>query len=196
MEQEIIYKWVKYRLMWSGKYYLSQSTHNAERAKAKSLHRVIWEDNYWPIPDWYDIHHKDWNTFNNDISNLELVEHSKHLSEHMKERLKDKDIKERNNKHLEEIRDKATEWHRSKEWRERHSGHAKNSILKHLYNHKCKICWKEWESTRKNAEYCSSKCIREWYKNKYTCKDCWKEFMRNKYRKNTDYCKECALKHK
>lgn len=144
MKQEIIYKWVKYRLMWSGKYYLSQSTHNSERANAKSLHRVIWEDNYWPIPDWYDIHHKDWNTFNNDISNLELIEHSKHLSEHMKTKWTDDWYKDKWLKNLNKWRKYLTD---KKGW--------KNV---RWYEKKCLCCWYMFVAQRIDTKYCCKRC--------------------------------------
>lgn len=193
MQETILYKWVTYRLMWTRKYYLSQSTHNAERRKAKTLHRAIWEDNYWPIPNGYDIHHKDWNTFNNDISNLEMVEHRKHLSEHMKEKFKDETIKEKLLEHLDNIRDKTKERHRSEWGKKWHSEHAKESILKYKYQHKCKQCWKEWTSPRKVANYCSSKCINDSYLIEKQCELCGNSYLRNKYQalKTKNLCCDC-----
>lgn len=47
-------------------------------------HRIIWEVVNGTIPKGYDIHHKDHNRKNNSISNLELVESSKHKRNHFK----------------------------------------------------------------------------------------------------------------
>lgn len=46
--------------------------------KRTLLHRDIWEFHYGPIPKDYDIHHKDWNKLNNDISNLMCISKSDH----------------------------------------------------------------------------------------------------------------------
>lgn len=49
----------------------------------KLLHRLIYEKYYGKIPKGYVIHHKDGNKVNNDISNLEMIEASKHNKFHM-----------------------------------------------------------------------------------------------------------------
>lgn len=135
---------MSYRLMWTGKYYLSQSTHNAERAKVKSLHRVIREDKYWRIPDWYDVHHKDWNTFNNDISNLELIEHSKHLSEHMKSKRLQVKYRDKQLKQLEKWRNYIIDkkWRKNIRW----------------YEKKCLCCWCMFVAQRIDTKYCCKRC--------------------------------------
>lgn len=192
MEKTINYKWIKYCLLW--KYYLSQSTTNKWRKNPKLLHREIRKENYWEIPEWYEIHHKDWNTLNNDIWNLEMLKRFDHLSIHMKNNYQNKEYKEKNEKHLNEIRDKAKEWHASEEWKERHRKHYEESLWKIEKNQFiCKQCWKVFLSSHKNANYCSVKCIREAYKVEMTCSVCWKVFMRNKYRKSRK-CYDCSIK--
>lgn len=37
-----------------------------------AVHRIVWEINFGPIPDGFVINHKDCNTFNNTLSNLEI----------------------------------------------------------------------------------------------------------------------------
>ena len=46
------------------------------------LHRYVWEKFNGEIPEGFHIHHKDRNRKNFDISNLELVDISKHHREH------------------------------------------------------------------------------------------------------------------
>ena len=49
----------------------------------ESLHRKIWESHYGKkIPEGYDIHHIDGNKTNNEIWNLQCVEHGKHSQYH------------------------------------------------------------------------------------------------------------------
>lgn len=43
-------------------------------------HRLVWEGVNGPIPEGYDIHHIDGDTYNNDIDNLECLSHSDHAS--------------------------------------------------------------------------------------------------------------------
>ena len=47
--------------------------------------RFIWETEHGPIPPGMGIHHKDGNTLNDKISNLELVTKAMHLNIHMPE---------------------------------------------------------------------------------------------------------------
>ena len=46
------------------------------------LHRYIWERANGLIPPGYEIHHKDFNKANNDLSNLELLTESEHHKLH------------------------------------------------------------------------------------------------------------------
>ena len=43
------------------------------------VHRVVWESFHGPIPDGYEINHKDCNKKNNRIDNLELVTHKENM---------------------------------------------------------------------------------------------------------------------
>lgn len=49
-----------------------------------NAHRVIWEAFNGPIPSGYNIHHKNKNPLDNNISNLQCIEEHQHLSEHRK----------------------------------------------------------------------------------------------------------------
>lgn len=46
------------------------------------MHRYVWEYFNGPIPDNFDVHHKDENKSNNDISNLEIMTKSDHTKLH------------------------------------------------------------------------------------------------------------------
>lgn len=47
-----------------------------------SIHRFIWSYFNGKIPEGYEIHHRDFNHDNNDISNLELVTKEEHKEIH------------------------------------------------------------------------------------------------------------------
>jgi hypothetical protein len=48
----------------------------------KVLHRQMWMDAHGPIPDGYHIHHKDFNTDNNALENLEAIRYDDHEAMH------------------------------------------------------------------------------------------------------------------
>jgi predicted DNA-binding protein YlxM (UPF0122 family) len=60
------------------------------RKKHISLHRYVWEKHFGVIPENYDIHHKDENKSNNDISNLECILKSEHTRLHQIKRNENK----------------------------------------------------------------------------------------------------------
>lgn len=45
----------------------------------KLVHRLVYETFIGPIPENYEINHKDHNKYNNSINNLEVVTHSENL---------------------------------------------------------------------------------------------------------------------
>ena len=49
------------------------------------LHRHIWEEKFGEIPKGFIIHHKDGNTKNNLIENLQIMTQSEHLKLHQAE---------------------------------------------------------------------------------------------------------------
>jgi hypothetical protein len=60
--------------------------HDKWKEAPVALHRQIWIDSNGPIPKGHIIHHKDGNTLNNLIENLESLSPKDHAILHMKER--------------------------------------------------------------------------------------------------------------
>ena len=79
----------------------------------KSLHRAVWTYYNGPIPEGHHIHHKDHNKENNDLSNLECIQGSAHMSMHGKENMNGRG-------YPKACLDAAAEWHRSEEGRKWH----------------------------------------------------------------------------
>lgn len=162
MEQEIVFNGVTYRLMGSGKYYLSQSTSNAGRVGAKGLHVAIWE--YYSgetVPPGYCVHHRDGNPYNNDFENLECVERSKHLSEHARRNLENPDYAEKNKRDLRIAQERAKEWHCSDEGREWHREHTMRSLAKawaFREERVCLVCGKPYIARTSRSKYCCNSC--------------------------------------
>ena len=192
-EKTIIFNGIEYRLMGKGTYYLSQSTHNEERRRAKSLHVAIWEyHNGTPVPSRYEIHHKDGDPFNNDIDNLECISRKDHRKIHACK-------SEKQLKHLEEIRDKAKEWHKSEEGRGWHREHAKESIGNAPQKeHTCIVCGKKFTTRFYNSRFCSRKCESHYrfldsiHYEKRKCVVCGKEFDAKLSIYNPEGSKTCS----
>ena len=179
-----------------GKYYFLKSSTNKGRRNAKQLHKAVWEYyNGREVPEGYHVHHKDFNCYNNDISNLEILTVSEHLSLHGKENFKKN--KEQTLKHLEKIRDKASEWHKSEEGMEWHKEHVKNSLAKSwAYREEkiCEQCKKPFIAKTPNARFCCELCGQHARSETYgktfinTCEICGKEFGVNARQRNQKYC--------
>lgn len=75
-----------------------------------SLHRQIWIDNYGEIPEGHVIHHKDENTLNNSIDNLECLAKGKHMSNHMLTEERRAFSKENGKKQAERLVRQLKEW--------------------------------------------------------------------------------------
>ena len=124
----------------------------------KRIHVQVWESVNGKTPKGFHIHHKDGNTWNNSIDNLECIEGKKHLSIHGKERFKNNPefAKHFQSKGIE----KAKEWHKSKEGRLWHSEHGKRTWENREYKkHKCEQCGSEFESRHGGiVKFCHNNC--------------------------------------
>lgn len=194
IQEIIIFNGTEYKLMGSGKYYLSQSSTNERRKNPKGLHVAIWEyHNGKEVPKGFHVHHKDGNTFNNDISNLECVSSREHAQKHF----------DKNDPKFQKFQkagqEAAKEWHRSEEGRKWHSEHGKNVAASlESIEITCKECGKIFESKRTFTEYCSDKCGERWRgkhrRVEYTskCVMCGNEFKGTKYKPSAPERKTCS----
>lgn len=174
----------------NSKYYFKYTTKNKDRKGAKQLHRAVWEFYNGEIPKGYQIHHKDKDIDNNDISNLECISTKEHLSKHSKENLKNDLVRQ---KFVKAGQEAAKLWHGSEEGKKWHTSHAKNSVLKTFEkkNKKiCEYCGNEYYgyTSLTKQKYCSNKCqSKAWFiENKklklevIKCDYCNKEFTPTK----------------
>lgn len=202
----IEYDWMVFSRM-NNWYYYWEKRIDGKRIKL-SLHRYTRSKHNWEIPNWWVIHHKDWNKENNVIDNLELMNKSQHLSIHQVEKMKDEVYKTKLVKQLMDVNDLAKAWHWTEEWKRWHKQHWKNCWTEDKRKKRettkiCKNCWKEYNTLLPSSMYCSHKCNQKyknktWYYNtdKRICKFCWEEFITNRFRK-TQYCwYSCASKDK
>ncbi len=169
------------------------------------LHHEVWKYYNGEIPAGYHIHHKDGNTLNNDISNLELILGREHLSMHTRERAKTE--REWFRKNLDAARPKAAEWHRTEEGHKWHVEHGRKVAEEQAKLPKvkriCEQCGKEFYTTSAaagRARFCSDKCMAKHRRDSGVdnetrrCSICGKEFQCNRYAKQKTCSRECGAK--
>jgi hypothetical protein len=134
-------------------YYVSSAT-KLTGYKTKRLHRYIWEKQNGEIPKGMHIHHKDGNSLNNTLGNLELVTTKEHNQAHYQDHLATW------RKNMDYARKYASEWHKSKAGKEFHKKISRISWdRKQLVTRECNTCKKEygtWFPTR--SKFCSGNC--------------------------------------
>lgn len=158
----VTFQGVVYRRMGGARsYYLSQSTRNAERKKAKGLHVAIWECVHGAkVPTGKLVHHVDGNPFNNSPDNLCCLSVREHRQHHG-------GCWEKNGRthkeHLDSIRHLAAQWHSSEEGHAWHREHGRKSFEKRQrMGFCCEMCGTPFESVHKNARFCCHNCDVKW----------------------------------
>jgi len=186
------------------KFYKDSKGYYSGAFKYKRLHVYIWEREHGKVPKGYHVHHKDENKENNELSNLELIEKSRHLSLHSST----KENVERIKKVLEEkARPAAIKWHKSKAGREWHLKHYEDMKDKFHATKEiiCLVCEKKVEvplggGGKEGHKFCSNNCKsthrrRSGVDNiKANCILCGKEFEKNKYSKVVYCSRSCSAK--
>lgn len=119
------------------------------------LHRVIFQYYYGEIPTGYDVHHRDFNPANNDISNLQLLTKSQHANIHLGAGSPKEYICEYcGKKFIATSQSPARFCSRNC----LSSYHRQTKKIPH-YQKVCPICKKEFVTTQKTQNYCSLKCF-------------------------------------
>lgn len=149
------------------------------------LHRAIWEFHHGPIPDGHHVHHRDENTLNNDIANLDCISEFDHLSGHMSP-----EKREAARKRFSHARRAAAKWHGSSAGLAWHSEHGKRTWEKRQPLAKtCDQCGGGFESLgrRDGDRFCSNACKSAWRRASGVddvnrpCSECGDLFRVNKY---------------
>lgn len=117
---------------WGGKRWYHTQHYFVDRT-GKLLHRAIYESVRGPIPEGYQVHHKDENKTNNDPSNLVALSPSDHMKQH-------------------ELRGAA-----APDFDKRIGAMAMWEQRKPK-EHSCAECGSNFESTCTRARFCSPKC--------------------------------------
>ena len=175
-------------------YYLNSKTH-------KRLHVYVWEYHNGIKPQGYHVHHKDLDKQNNNIDNLILLTPSEHAKLHSS--LWDDERKEKQVELINQVRDKAKDWHKSDAGRQWHKNHyeANKDKLHKKIEITCQICGKEVVVTKTgHNKFCSNAC-KSTYRRRLgvdnenrVCTICGAVFTTNKYSKAKTCSTECKSK--
>jgi endogenous inhibitor of DNA gyrase (YacG/DUF329 family) len=168
-------------------YYISQEGSVKTKLTKRYLHRDIWESKRGPIPDGYEVHHKDGNRSNNRLKNLQPVTPTEHKRIHSNT--------EEHRAHLRRIQPLGNAashaWRRSPEGR---LASAIRSANQPRVTKCCPHCLQLYEGVKKQR-FCSQACGVMWrakQKTKIaravlkTCPHCGRLF--NGRRSDSKYC--------
>lgn len=164
----------------------------------KRIHRYVWEYYNGEIPFGYEIHHKDGDKSNNDISNLELLTSKAHRNYHA-EHLTSEQRRLLAENLNSNARPAAIAWHKSEkgsEWHKEHyeqmkaALHIKTQIM-------CENCGNEFTGAL-YSKFCCNAC-KSAYRRKIgadnierVCPVCNKQFYTNKYAPAETCSRSCA----
>jgi len=145
------------------KYYYADIYNGTGKAgrKKKALHHAIWEKaTGQKLEKGQCIHHRDGNTFNNTPENLERMHRSEHQRKHNAIMFANPEYRAQNKRHLEEMQNKAKDWHKSKVGRAWHKNHWHESIGKSIVpiEKVCKQCGKTYIGKQKRGDFCHNRC--------------------------------------
>ena len=166
------------------------------RRCGKYLHRAVWQFHNGPIPKGFQVHHKDEDTSNNDVGNLELLTPKQHVAKHITP-----ERTEASRKHIERIRPLTKAWHRSNEGHKWHVEHGKKVAAgKVPVKKECQRCRAKYLvfNPKQQDKYCSSKCRayarRERGDDDITriCSMCGGEFVINRYARSKCCSRYCG----
>lgn len=199
--KQIIFDGIKFTKDDKTGYYLSGRKINGKRYR---LHVYVWIKKNGDVPKGHSIHHIDENKENNDIENLMLISSSLHTSHHANERFKSPEYKESQKKHLERIRKKASDWHKSEDGRKWHSEHYEDMKSKWYKEntYTCEHCGKDFTSKSPRARFCCLNCGNKhrWFSDENvinkTCLKCGKTYKTNKWKPSESCSRSCAQKNR
>lgn len=157
-------------------------------------HVWVWEYYNGKCPKGFHVHHKDEDKSNNDVSNLQIMEASKHLALHWTPEKRKKAVL-----HAEKIRPLSKQWHKSEEGREWHRQHGIKCWNEREAKEKiCCECKHKFATKTFHQEFCSNKCKSAWRRKskvddiEIICLVCGIAFKRNKYGKTRMCGRKCG----
>lgn len=198
-----IFNGISFREEYPGGYYIHNFNDYNER-----MHRYVWKFFNGEIPEGYEVHHKDFNRSNDDISNLQLLTSEEHRQLHSV-MLSDAERDRRRENFKQNARPAAIEWHKSSDGSEWHKKHMAELHEKGVFKHElvCSECGKHYigEIHKDGGNtFCSNNCkarnLRKRRKldnsDERVCIICGKIFNCSKWSKTKTCSKGCSVRLK
>lgn len=180
-------KFVRYpQSKYPSAHYFRPSRNDGDR---RALHQVVWEDANGPVPDGFELHHRDKNKVNNALENLQLVPRGHAGVLHPE--------------NIAAAREAARIWHGSAEGLAWHSEHgAATWIGREGITKTCDHCGGEFSDInhRESNRFCSNKCKSAWRRaaglddEERICTICGARFHINRYESARTCSRQCAGK--
>lgn len=127
------------------------------RRGVQALHQEIWKQANGPIPEGYEVHHKDGDPLNNVLLNLELLTRAQHARVHQERG--DFVCTSKQRRHLARVRPLAAAWHSSPEGMRWHKQHGIDVFRDQPKTARlCAECGTQFNATHSDAKYCSVRC--------------------------------------
>jgi hypothetical protein len=163
------------------------------------LHQEVWKAAYGVIPEGFHVHHKDGNPLNNTIENLQCLDARAH---HHEDALRGAYKTGPRKAHLDRIRPRAADWHRSPEGQEYHRNLGRlRARSKQPQQFTCEYCGKLFETVRTgNNRFCSNACRAYARKasgvddEERVCAECGAPFVVNRYARNRYCSRACSCR--
>lgn len=164
------------------------------------LHQEIWRDAHGPIPAGHHIHHRDGNSLNNSLDNLECVPGDEHHAYHMS--LLSDEERAKRREWFHQIRRRASNWHQSSSGRQWHKELGKYSWEgRESQQYICQQCGSMFSSRGiAPPKFCSNACKSAARRakgldlEKRICIICGARFSANKYQPNATCSRSCGGK--
>lgn len=163
-------------------------------SKGKRLHVAVWEYYHGPVPEGCHIHHKNGNTIDNRLENLECLSAHEHLSKNTTDRVR---RAARENIKIAQVRAKA--WHSSRAGLAWHRQHGIDTMAaREPAKLVCRYCGGGFKSLRPDAKYCCAACKNKAHYHdgsrlvERTCVVCGKSWLVDKYAASRCCSVSCA----
>lgn len=169
------------------------------------LHRDLWVAHRGPIPNGYEIDHRDGNPLNNALDNLQLLTADDHRRRHLADHsARTRARLARRPDHLAAMLAGAAAWHGSDAGREWHRGHARRvAAAQPSVALVCEVCKREFRVKRYAAgrtRFCGNNCKatarrRSGADNEQRTCPCGAMFSCNRYLPTRHCSRSCARRH-
>lgn len=172
------------------------------KLQGEYLHRRVWQHHHGEIPEGFHVHHRDEDTSNNEISNLELLAHGDHIRHHQAGR-----CSQNKREHLDRVRPLAAAWMR--EWAKTDEGQLalreraeKMLAVREPATKSCEYCGTCYTLRLPNRRdrFCSNACKSGSRRKsavddqQRVCSECSAPFSINRYAKTLTCSRSCAAR--